>query len=73
MMKVLNKFYNGARGGHLGVTKTLARLKQRFYWVGRQQAVADWIANCTQCIAAEGPLRRSRGQLQQYNSGAPFE
>ena len=58
---------------HLGLTKTLEKLKQCFYWGGCQQAVADWIANCTQCIAAKGPIRRLRGQLQQYNSGAPFE
>ena len=35
--------------------------------------MADWITNCTQYIAAKGPVRRSRGLLQQYNSGAPFE
>ncbi|XP_037813635.1 uncharacterized protein LOC119604837 [Lucilia sericata] len=34
---------------------------------------ADWISNCPQCIAAKGPVRKSRGRLQQYNSGAPFE
>lgn len=71
--EILKEFHNGSSGGHLGITKTLEKLKQRFYWVGCQQAVADWIANCAQCIAAKGPLRRSRGQFQQYNSGAPFE
>ena len=54
------------------VAKALERIKQDFYWVGCQQAVADCIASCSQCIAAKGP-RRSRGQLQQYNSGAPFK
>ena len=72
MKEVFNKFHNGASRGHLGVTKTLGRPKQCFYWVGCQQTAADWIANCTQCIAAKGPVR-SRGQLQQYNSGAPLE
>ena len=55
------------------MTKTLERLKQRFYWVGCQQAVTDWITNCTQYTAAKGPVRRIRGELQQYNSGASFE
>ena len=73
MKEVLNEFHNGASGGHLGVTKTLENLKLHFYWVECQQAVADWIANCTLCIAAKGPVTRSRGQLQQYNSAAPFE
>ena len=48
MKEVLNEFHNAASGWHLGVTKMLERLKQRFYWVGCQKAVADWIANCTQ-------------------------
>lgn len=69
----MSEFHNGPSGGHLGITKTIEKLKHRFYWVGCQQAVADWIANCTQCMAAKGPTRRSRGQMQQYNSGAPFE
>ena len=73
MKEVLNEFHNGASGGHLGVTKILERIKQHFYWVGYQQAVVYWIANCIQCIAAKGPVRRSRGQLQQCNSDASFE
>ena len=73
MKEVLNEFHNEASGGHLGVTKTLEKLKQRFYWIGCQQAVANWTTNCTQRIAAKGPVKRSRCQLQHYNSGAPFE
>ena len=70
MKEVLNEFHNGASGGHLGVTKTLERLKQAK--VGCHQAVANWIPNFTQYIAAKGPVR-SRGQLQRYKSGAPSE
>lgn len=70
---VLKEFHNGPSGCHLGVTKTLEKLKQRFYWVGCQQDVAEWVANCPNCITAKGPVRRSRGRLQQYNVGAPFE
>ena len=31
---VVNQLHNGPCGGHLKVTTTLERLKQRFYWVG---------------------------------------
>ena len=55
------------------ILDTLERLKQRFYWVGCEHAVADWVENCTQCIVAKGPIRMSRGHLQQYKPGAPFE
>ena len=72
MKEVLYEFHNEASGGHFGEKKTLEKLKQYFYWVGCQQAKADWIASCTLCIAAKSPVRR-RGQLQQYNSGAHLE
>ena len=67
MKEVLNEFHYGVSGGHLGMTNMLERLKKHFYWVGCHQAVANWIANCNHCIAAKGPVRRSRGRLQQYN------
>ena len=73
MKEVPNEFNNGDSGLYFGMTKALERLKQRFYWIRCQQTVTDWIANCTQYITAKGPARKNRGQLQQYNSGAPFE
>ncbi|KAJ8980647.1 hypothetical protein NQ317_011843 [Molorchus minor] len=30
---VLREIHDGASGGHLGVTRTLAKLRERFYWV----------------------------------------
>ncbi|KAJ8972389.1 hypothetical protein NQ317_003446, partial [Molorchus minor] len=30
---VLREIHGGASGGHLGVTRTLAKLRERFYWV----------------------------------------
>ncbi|KAJ8983121.1 hypothetical protein NQ317_001865 [Molorchus minor] len=31
--EVLREIHGGASGGHLGVTRTLAKLRERFYWV----------------------------------------
>ena len=50
----------------MGITKTLEKLKQRFYWVGYRQSVTKWIA----CIAAKGQRSRNHGQMKQYNSAA---
>ena len=71
--EVLNELHNGPSGGHMGITKTLKKLKEKFYWVGCRQSVTEWIANCVECIAAKGPRSRSHGQMKQYNSDAPFE
>ncbi|MGC8821243.1 MAG: reverse transcriptase domain-containing protein, partial [Fervidobacterium sp.] len=71
--KVLNEFHNGASGGHLGVNKTFAKIRQRFYWVGCRQSILDWVQSCKECMKAKGPSTRSRGRMMQYNSGSPFE
>ncbi|CAD6998461.1 unnamed protein product [Ceratitis capitata] len=70
---VLKEFHNGPSGGHLSITKMLEKIKQRFYWIGCRQPVAEWIADCAECIAAKGPKSRSHGQMKQYNAEAPFE
>ncbi|XP_075168511.1 uncharacterized protein LOC142240690 [Haematobia irritans] len=70
---VLTEFHNGPSGGHLGITKTAEKVKQRFYWVGCQKSIAEWVANCEKCIKAKGPRRKSRGLMQEYRPGAPFE
>ncbi|XP_049316468.1 uncharacterized protein LOC125779284 [Bactrocera dorsalis] len=32
--KVLKEYHNGPSGGHLGITKTIEKIKQPFYWIG---------------------------------------
>ena len=39
---VLEEVHAGVVGGHLGQEKTLARLKERFYWPGHFNDVRDW-------------------------------
>ena len=71
--EVRNELHNGPSGGHTGITKTLKKLKQRFYWIGCRQSVTEWIDNCVECIAAEELSPTSHGQRKQYNSNASFE
>lgn len=71
--EIIKDYHNGSSGGHLGITKTTEKIKKRFYWVGCQETVADWIRRCDQCAIAKGPRQRTRGKMHQYNVGAPFE
>uniref|UniRef100_H3AH72 Gypsy retrotransposon integrase-like protein 1 n=1 Tax=Latimeria chalumnae TaxID=7897 RepID=H3AH72_LATCH len=59
--------------GHIGVTKTLNKLRERFYWVHCQQDVRSWCRKCDICAARKGPTRRVQAPLQQYNIGVPIE
>ena len=65
--------HGGASGGHLGIAKTMAKIKQRFYWISCRCDVEEWIANCKECMSAKGPRTKSRGKMCQYNAGGPFE
>lgn len=39
--EVLSDLHEGVLGGHLGIDKTLTRLKERFYWPGHHNDVRD--------------------------------
>ena len=45
-------------GGHLGRTRTLARLSHRFYWSGISDDVGDWLRQCTVCMKRKSPTGR---------------
>ncbi|UYV61797.1 K02A2.6-like, partial [Cordylochernes scorpioides] len=70
---VLREVHSGASGSHFGVTKTLRKVRERFYWVYCREDVEIWCRRCTTCAASKGPQTRSRGKMREYNVGAPFE
>ena len=70
---LMQEAHGGVAGGHLGVRKTLSRLRQRYYWVGLRKDVEEWCRACNICCARKGPPRRHRAPLQLYQVGAPME
>ena len=56
--------------GHLGVNKTLERVKDRFYWPGCTKDVKDWCQACDLCASRKRPTRTPRAPLRTYNVGA---
>ncbi|CAK1587170.1 unnamed protein product [Parnassius mnemosyne] len=70
---ILQLYHSGCSGGHLGVKRTLLKIRERFYWVHCRDDVEDWCRKCTSCAAVKGPQIRSRGALKLYNVGAPWE
>ncbi|KAF8766552.1 Gypsy retrotransposon integrase-like protein 1 [Argiope bruennichi] len=45
----------------------------RFYWDRLRADVEKWCRECHACGARKGPKTRTKGRLQRYNVGAPFE
>ena len=59
-------------GGHLGITKTLAKVKRRFFWPLCKKDVQRWCSSCEMCARVKsGP--RNRAQLHQIPVGAPLD
>jgi hypothetical protein len=56
-----------------GYKKTLNKIWQKFYWLRARTDIDKWCRVCGTCAASRGPWTRNRGQMHQYNVGAPFE
>lgn len=70
---VLEMCHDNKTSGHLGVTKTLAKLRQRYYWPGLQRDVHQYIAGCDTCTKRKNPIPKHRAPMQITTSGVPME
>ena len=71
--KVMYGVHEGIGGGHLGVEKSVAKLKERFYWPGHYTDIRNWCANCSNCIARKTAPPHRRAPLQPVRVGYPLE
>ena len=71
--EVLSELHEGTLGGHFGIDKTLARLKERYYWPGHYNDVRDWCKNCAICASRKNPTPRARAPLKNVITGYPMQ
>jgi hypothetical protein len=69
----LRQLHDAKICGHLGVHKTLQRVKERYYWVGMTLDVKEWVKNCNACQRKSPVKKSSRAPMKQYTVGAPME
>jgi hypothetical protein len=53
----INWFHGSRWGGHIGVGKTIRRLKSWVWWPGMAQDVQDYVKQCLVCIRHSAPPR----------------
>ena len=70
---VLRQLHDTVTGGHLGINKTLGKVRSRFYWVNCRRDVEEWCRSCDLCAARKGPQRKPQAPLSLYTVGAPME
>ena len=69
--EILTDLHEGELGGHLGIEKTLARLKERFYWPGHHQDVQNWCGKCEVCASRKKKHPFGMGLPDEHRSGKP--
>ena len=70
---ILAEAHGSVSSGHMGVKKTLQRLRKRSYWVGMRRDVQEWCRVCHVCAAKKGPQRTPQAPLQVVGVGVPMQ
>ena len=59
-------------GGHMGVRKTLEKIRRRFYWPGQKSDIVKWCSNCIACNSRKSPPR-NKAPLEVSHASRPLE
>ena len=70
--EIMRHLHDHRTGGHLGITKTLYNVRQRFYWPGSKKDIVRWCHHCKEC-GARKPKHGKKAPLQQEVAGMPME
>ena len=71
--EILSTLHEGITGGHLGIDKTLNRLKECFYRPGHYEDVRNLCQTCAVCASRKAPSIRSRAPLTSIKMGYPLQ
>ena len=63
--------HDAPTGGHLGVSKTLERLRQRCFWYGMTRDVQVYVTTCAECNQNKRLQANPMAPLQCYQAGNP--
>ena len=70
---VLKALHSQNTSAHLGLEKTLAKIRARFYWYGYQRDTELFCKQCGECAASKAPPYTIRAPLQQDLPSFPWE
>ena len=71
--EILHTAHDNATAGHLGIERTLPRLKCKFYWPGMADDVTIFCRKCETCQLRKGHKKNIRSPMVKYLVGAPME
>ena len=59
--------------GHMGIVKTLARIKQSFMWYNMKKDVELFVKSCSECNKNKKANVKAKAALGQFHAGSPLE
>ncbi len=71
--QVLFMCHDAKHAGHLGIDKTVARLKQTFHWYGMSRDGREYVQCCHVCNQNKKLNTTPRAPLREFHSGFPME
>jgi hypothetical protein len=69
---VFSAYHATPIAGHMGVYKTLHRIRLRFFWPHSQKDVTNWVLQCPHCIAADGTVSCNSELIFSWPLCCPF-
>ena len=70
--EILSACHSSPTAGHLGVAKTLEKIKQRFYWAGLQEDTKLFVSRCPECQKPSGLPKKYHRALVEWQASYPF-
>mgnify|MGYP000409293563 FL=1 len=72
--EILHLCHDVRFSGHLGEVKTLAKVKEAFYWPRMSSDVVEYVKTCVTCSKNKKPSQQwPKASLGVYFAGAPLE
>ena len=69
--QVLRALHNDPSSGHLGVSKTLEKVRRRFYWHSMREDVEMHVRKCAPCAEVNDPPKQPKATLINVKAGHP--
>ena len=71
--RLFDQAHAGPLAAHLGSDRTLAQLRDSYYWPGMSKDVQAWCHACDVCACSKGPPPRAHGELVKVIAAAPMD
>ena len=72
VQKILHILHSDHTSAHLGVTKTLEKVRSRFYWPGYKRDVEVFVASCFVCQKRNSPTKKHIHSLRAWKPSFLF-